>query len=363
MSNIQRFTNKQNLLLLWSILLDELNINKSNTTMLQNLRTVFDNNIPPFSTRANPNTNIMELNKQFLSQIIIAVNRLFPQEQNIKRITISNEPVIEPYKIEDIQASRQSDFENEVKRKQMELDNYMSPQKPKPLDFADHTSDGKITAMDSLLAEKMNQRNLEIEQLQNSNYNLSNVNPEQWLMSKETSVKGEKNPIIDLNPIQNNKLKHINIDNNNNISLTVIDKQSKKVSWSDKEITSNIFQKLKKQPEVVDESIEQKQYVQQTSMPLPEVKQEQIIQQSVANPITPIVPKNEMVKQLNELNSKIDNLYIIIEKLTNMVQELKSDKQSINNEIITGINNEIITGINNEIITGINNEIANETII
>ena len=145
------------------------------------------------------------------------------------------------------------------------------------------------------------------------------------------------------------------IDNNNNISLTVIDKQSKKVSWSDKEITSNIFQKLKKQPEVVDESIEQKQYVQQTSMPLPEVKQEQIIQQSVANPITPIVPKNEMVKQLNELNSKIDNLYVIIEKLTNMVQELKSDKQSINNEIINGINNEIITGINNEI--------TNETII
>ena len=345
MSNLSQFTNKQNINLLWSILLDELQINQNNVKMVTNLKTVFESNIKPFTSKTNPRSSIMELNKQFLGQVVLAVNQLFPQEQNVKRITISNEPVIEPYKIEDIQASRQSDFENEVKRKQMDLDTYMSPQKPKNVDFSDHASDSKIMAMDSLIAEKMNQRNLEIEELQNSNYNTTNINPEQWLMSKETSVKGEKNPIIDLNPLPNNKLKHISIDNNNNISLTVLDKQPKKVSWGDREIreirdiretrepSTNIFQKLKKQPEIIDESTEQKQYVQQTSMSLPEVKQEQIIQPAsliqpnVIQPI-PIVPKNEIVKQLNELNSKIDNLYIVIDKLTNMVQELKLDKQN-----------------------------------
>ena len=59
----------------------------------------------------------MELNKNFLSQVVLAVNRLFPnikQEQNIKRITISDEEIAEPYKIEDIQASRQIKFEKEV---------------------------------------------------------------------------------------------------------------------------------------------------------------------------------------------------------------------------------------------------------
>lgn len=67
----------------------------------------------------NPNLNIMELNKQFLSQVVLAVNRLFPnlqKEQNIQKITIF--PEIEhnltPYKIEDIQSLRQTEFEKEV---------------------------------------------------------------------------------------------------------------------------------------------------------------------------------------------------------------------------------------------------------
>jgi hypothetical protein len=86
MSSLSQFTNKPNLKLLWDVLLDELNINKTNTKLIGNIRTVFESNINPFSSRANPKLQIMELNKQFLSQVVLAVNRLFPtlkQEQNI----------------------------------------------------------------------------------------------------------------------------------------------------------------------------------------------------------------------------------------------------------------------------------------
>ena len=225
MSNLSQFTTKQNLKLLWDVLLDELQIDPTNKTVLTNIRTVFESNINPFSSRANPKLQIMELNKQFLSQVVLAVNRLFPtlkQEQNIKRITISDEEISdfkEPYKIEDIHASRQSDFEKEVERKRMEMENYMTPQKPRELDFSDRNSDGKIKAMDSLVADKMAQRNFEIEHFQNNNYN-SSIDPEKWLTPKETSVKNEKaqieqKPIIKNN--QNSKLKHISIDSNNNI--------------------------------------------------------------------------------------------------------------------------------------------------
>jgi hypothetical protein len=358
MSNLSQFTNKQNINLLWDVLLDELRIDINNKSLVTNIKTVFEGNINPFTSRCNTKIPIMELNKQFLSQVVLAVNRLFSnlnevkQSQNIKRITITNEEAVEPYKIEDIHASRKSEFEKEFERKRMELDNYMTPQKPKELDFSYGNVDGKITAMDSLLADKMAQRNLDIEHLHTGNYNQS-IDPETWLKPKETSVKNEKNiPLSLSNQPINNRLKHINIDGEN-ISLNQDlnnNKNSKKVSFSDSsssnEISSvNIFQKLKRQPhveEIISTDIEQKQYIEQKSQPLPEIIQEQIVrgsvvQQTISNPI---IPKNEMIKQLNDMNTKIDNLYEMVFKLTNSMQELISDKTNNNSNANTITNNE-----------------------
>lgn len=348
MSNINQFTNKQNIKMLWEVLLDELHVNTSNKTLISNVRTVFESNINPFSLRANHKSNIMELNKQFLSQVVLAVNRLFPnikQEQTIKRITISDEEVSDPYRIEDIHASRQTEFEKEVEQKRMEMDNYMTPQKPRELDFSDRNSDGKIKAMDSLVADKMTQRNMEIEQFQNNNYNNLSIDPDKWLKSTETSVKTEKTvieqkPIITNNP--NSRLKHISIDNNNNITLSIneTEQKSKKVSWDDShEIPLNIFSKLKKQPvietNINDNSdniqsvsnVEYKSYVEQYSMPLPHVKPEEIIRNQVTLPTLnnePIIPKTEIIKQLNDMNKKIDNLYEMIYKLTSLIEKNNS---------------------------------------
>ena len=354
MSNLTQFTNKQNIQLLWEVLLDELQINNNNKSLVNNIRNVFESNIHPFTSRTKPNASIIELNKQFLSQVVLAVNKLFPnfneikqrQEQNIKRIQIASEEITEPYKIEDIQASRQTDFERELETKRMDLENYMTPQKPKEVDFSYGNLDGKITSMDSLIADKMNQRNLEVEQFNNSLHNTLGVNPEQWLKSKETSLNNEKNIEQKLvkndlvkndlvkNGLVNNRLKHINIDENNNISLNQIitgNKTNKSVSFEDSNI--NIFQKLKRQP-IEEENytgFEQKQYVEQKSQPLPEIKQEQINRGTKTiekQPNIPIIPKNEMVKQLNDMNTKIDNLYELVFKLTNSIQELTQNKSN-----------------------------------
>jgi hypothetical protein len=378
MSNLSQFTTKQNLKLLWEVLLDELNINKTNTKLIGNIRTVFESNINPFSSRVNPKSQIMDINKQFLSQVVLAVNRLFPtlkQEQTIKRITISDEEISdfkEPYKIEDIHASRQNEFEKEVDRKRIEMENYMTPQKPRELDFSDRNSYGKITAMDSLVADKMAQRNLEIQQFQNNNYNTS-IDSEKWLTPKETSVKNEKNvmePKVAMleqkNIIKNNqnsRLKHISIDSNNNITLSIdeTEQKIKKVSWDDsnlmdyqKESTVSIFNKLKKQPiieskiallepkfeqtlNIIDNPVTEvvdKQYIEQKSIPLPQVKREEIQRKEItlAIPINePIIPKTELIKQLNEMNKKIDNLYEIIYKLTNFIENKNNNMET--NEI------------------------------
>jgi hypothetical protein len=354
-TNVQlQFTNKQNLNLLWNVLLDEFNINKSNQSLINNIKFVFESNINPFISRANPKSNIMELNKNFLAQVVLAVNKLFPnftsfnevrqnQEQHIKRITISDEDVLnEPYKIEDIQASRQTEFDKNVEQKRIDMENYMIPQKPKELDFTDKNYDVKITSMDSLIAEKMAQRNLEIEQLQHNNFNTT-INTENWLTPKETSLKNDKTVFEQKSIIKNNengRLKHISIDSNNNITLSINETEektqniSKKVSWDDsaeqKEPSINIFNKLKKQNIIEtnqDDNINmdnEKQYVEQKSMALPNIKQEEIIRNQstlIMSNNEPILPKTEIIKQLNEMNKKIDNLYEIVFKLTSFIEK------------------------------------------
>jgi hypothetical protein len=221
-ANISKFLTKQNLKLLWEVLLDELRIDPTNKAVLANIRTVFESNINPFTknTSVNSNVQLVNLNKQFLSQVVIAVNRLFPnlgQEKDFKRIQISTEEVMSPYKIEDIHEARKDDFENQLKLKRSEFDNSINLQKPKELDFTEKIDDGKIKEMDALIAETIARRNFDIEQI-NKVTNLNVEDPENWLnpqkITKNTNTntnekKEEVKEKNDLNFYSKLKLKQI----------------------------------------------------------------------------------------------------------------------------------------------------------
>ena len=287
---LSAFKMPSNIELLWDVLLNELHINQTNK---DNIRTVFDTNLPIFVSSTINKRNkysIMDLNKEFLSQVVLAVNKLFPKQNvNVKRITITDEEVGEPYKIEDIHASRQSDFDKELERKRLELETYMMPQKPRELNFSDNMTIDKITSMDSIIAEKITQRNMEI----NGNYDYET--PEHWLKPIETSIKTENQ----------------------------MAEKTKKVSWNEpirNEPSMNIFNKLKQTP-----TIDVKQYSEQKSMPLPngmpitEVKLDAVAPKLVTQ--EPILPNSEIIKQLNETNKRIDNLHEMfvsfMDKMTN----------------------------------------------
>ena len=340
MNEFSQFTESDNLNLLWEVLLDELNINIENKTLLSNIRLVFESNLKLFTSRSYPNTNIINLNKQFLSQLLIAVNKLFPNfsniqksDPNVKRINITNEEILEPYKIEDIQSARKSDFEKELEIKKMELENYMTPVKPKEMDFSDRNLDEIIPSggMDSLLADKMAERNFDIDNIQHANYNLSNINPEQWLKPKETSVNSEKKEQRQIDQIElyNKNPKKVSFHEtiNSNISLKI-----------EETSTVDIFQKLKKNNSD-DLSNQEGKYQTQNSNPLPNqekmFKNESNITELPKPQITqniPIIPNTEMIKQLNEMNTKIDNLYDIISKLTNTIAIKKEEVFENHNE-------------------------------
>jgi hypothetical protein len=336
-----KFTNRENITLLWDILLDELSISKTNKTISSNIKTIFDSNLNIFISKINPNinTNIMTLNKQFLSQVVQAVNQLIPNLKQIKRINISDEPIDEIYKIEDIQLARQSEFDKELEKQRLNLETYMTPQKPKDVNFTLTNTDVKIKEMDYLLSEKLAQRNIELEQLQE--HTPQNINPEQWLIPKETSIKTEKKQFV---------------------SLTTTEKQTNKknVTWNEEtsQNSSNIFNKLKLKTITNDEltineltnlsvdelttnAVEdliqttQTQYVEQKSVPL--VSFNSLVNTNIHpnidtfKPIElttnePILPKTEIIKQLNEMNSKIDQLYDMVLKLTDMLVYQQTEK-------------------------------------
>lgn len=216
---MQIFQIKQNLNLLWEVLLDELDIkgNANNKTIISNIQAVFHSNISPFINKISPVAGLMETNKLFLKQVLIAVNRLFPnlkQDQQIRRINIGEEEVNELYKVEDIHSARQTNFEKQVQQKREEFDSLAAFKKPKELNFSEKYDDGKITEMQSLIAETISRRNFEIEQYQtnlNTNANLDSA--ENWLQSSKTSVKSEKQNVNGLDTIDiQRKLKYINND-------------------------------------------------------------------------------------------------------------------------------------------------------
>ena len=240
-SSIQHFTNGKNLSMLWELLLDELQINLNSTTIVQNIKTVFDGNINLFKTRANPNAGLMNLNKQFLNQLLIAVNQLFPnlkqeqqllqQQQQMKRINISEEVLLdEPYKVEDIHNARQTDFEKQFINKRNEFEKTINAKKPQPIDFSDKVEpDSKITEMELLIAETVSKRKYEIEQLQwmPSSQTKLDVNLQTKSETKSINKKPEKktdktvsfNDNITYGHIENNENNVNNVNNENNVNI------------------------------------------------------------------------------------------------------------------------------------------------
>ena len=306
MNNLQQFTSKKNIDMLWEVLLDELNVNLDNKVIMTNVKTVFESNINLFISKANPSSGLMNLNKLFLSQIITAVNRLFPNlkqeqdQQQMKLINISDEIMNdEPYKVEDIHSARQTDFEKQVNQRRSDFDNLVNIKKPKELDFSDKTDNSKIMEMEALIAETVAKRKFDIDQIQtnlNTNTYTNTNNSEEWLTSNETSLRSDKQQQNDnSHDLNQRKHKYVNINSlpkkvsfneGNNITMNIEEFSDELPLQTTTNIPTNIFNKLKK-------------------IPLLTQDQDQSIQ-----------------TQINNLNSKIDTLFTMMDQMATNVKQI-----------------------------------------
>jgi hypothetical protein len=251
--SVNDFLTKINVQLLWEVVTDDDLLQNQPNEILQQISNTFEKNIRGFNeVEKKTSSNLMNMNKKFISLIMNRANVIISQSQN------KNKNKKEIITSSDLQTERQTIFEKELSQKQNEFSNAMSLPVPPVPKFTDDNLDKPINEMELEIKKALEQRKYDVEQL---NKTLSNTNADSWLKSQDTSIKNEK-LVPQIN--KNNSIKYIKI-NNENIENSIIKKDiidlapKKHISWQDENISlnmssenedilfeNNIFKKLKK---------------------------------------------------------------------------------------------------------------------
>jgi hypothetical protein len=265
---VEMFLERENIQLLWDVLIDEPMIKKICTSQnkVNELMNIFENNLKAFYLREKPSCNsLVDLNKKYIMLLINYVIKLqtqpsqvnhphAPTPPNFKKIKIhdDNDTVHQQITYEDIHNERMSKFEKELNKKQEEFTNSMALPVPPTPNFNDNM-DEPISEIELEIKKIQEQRNYDIEMISksynsanstNSGNNATNPNSSKninWLTSQETSIKNEKLTLDfqSLTPLTNENNKHITWSNENQF-------YEPDQEYGVNEETENLFKKLKK---------------------------------------------------------------------------------------------------------------------
>lgn len=262
--SVNDFLSKNNVQLIWEILIDEDIFKNRTKDIITNIQISFNKIIKDFyDSEKNKYSDLMNMNKQFIKIILNYINKYFPLKQNttsISNIPYQNNSLITS---EDIQQNRISQFEKELSIKQQEFTNAITLPVPPTPNFSDKL-DEPIGEIGLAIKQMMAQRKYDTELI---NQNINKNDSSNWLRSQETSVKNDRlnvqqnnntqninnksneniknmNNIADKyveNYMNNSKIKYIKIDNKDIIDIDIqreaIDLNKKQLSWSADNIT------------------------------------------------------------------------------------------------------------------------------
>jgi hypothetical protein len=256
--SINQFLDKENIELLWEVLTDEPLIKQLCDTeiKIKTILHIFQTNLHEFFDREKNNcTSLIDLNKKYIVLIINYVMKInnnsnfqeIPTNNQYRKIKIhQEEPVKQSITFEEIQNDRKTLFEKELNKKQEEFTNSMSLPVPPVPNFSDKL-DQPISEIELEIKRIQEQRNYDIEIINNTNKNSNSSVDENWLKPQETSIKNEKlaklNSITGLNIILNTNNKHISWEDEK-IQEGKVEYHEEYIQDNEEEI--NIFGKLKK---------------------------------------------------------------------------------------------------------------------
>lgn len=232
--NQNHFLSDNNVKMLWEIILDDdIVVNKNRDEITQINRIFLSVAQQFYDKEKNLHQTLIGMNKKFISVIVNILNQNFPKP---KPLVIHEKETI-PITAEEIQKSRENEFEQEFKRKQNEFTRAMSLPVPETPKFSDNARDEPISELDVIIKRTIAERNLEMQQITN-NFNKSEV--ENWIKSSETSVRVEK---LRENENATKKIKLGNLMEYDVPSEENI--KTKNVSWADDLTEDNILPGLK----------------------------------------------------------------------------------------------------------------------
>jgi len=253
--SINDFLEKENLELLWEVLIDEPLIKQLCDSVIKykTLMHIFQSNLNEFfNAEKNNCNNLIELNKKYILLIINYIIKTNNNNQNTnpihesstqpqyKKIKIhDDEPIKQSITFEDIHNDRMNLFEKELNKKQEEFTNAMTLPVPSLPNFSDKL-DEPMSEIELEIKRIQEQRNYDIEMINNTNKNTNASSDANWLKPQETSIKNEK--LIKINNTITTAHNNNNNNNNNN---------NKHITWEDEQTIHqddeiNIFGKLKK---------------------------------------------------------------------------------------------------------------------
>jgi hypothetical protein len=261
--SVNDFLTKQNVDLLWEVIIDDDLFKNKPKELINEIGTMFTQTLKGFNEfEKNNSNNLMSMNKKFIGLMLNRSRSIIISNKNPTSVQKQKELITST----DLQTERMSQFEKDLSQKQSEFTNAMSLPVPPVPKFSDNNLDEPIGEMELAIKKALEQRNYDIEQVSK---NLNKSNADSWLKPQETSLKSEK--ITPQNKQNQNSLKYIKIDTQN-IENTIIKKDiidlgpKKQISWEDENISlqvieeentlveDDIFKKLKKIGPQIDES-------------------------------------------------------------------------------------------------------------
>jgi len=241
------FLNKENIEMLWEIIIDENLIKSVYDITSNNFKTFFLSQIQEFYIKNKLLIrDLFEFNKGFITTIINNTKYIKEQhKEQYKEKQLHHQK--ENITFKDIQMDKQSIFEKEYLQKKLDFQNEMTSYIPEPLNFKDNM-DKPIIEMEELINKTLAERNFDTEQIYKKIQppHLSTVQQKQEQQQQQQDLSS--------------KFKYIKIDTKNveNINMKVIElptePQNKHITWAEnidtieyKENNSeyNIFSKLK----------------------------------------------------------------------------------------------------------------------
>ena len=161
MNTIDKYLSTENKKTLWSVLYEQGAFSGFNDNEFKSVHNHFESALKSNVQNISPSDDLLNVNKVFIRNMMQNLSSMKQRQHRQQQQGVTNK---------EISGQRQEELNERLKIHEENLKMMINPKKPGDISFTDENEDTPIgDSMDSLLAEKIAQRNLDLDVPDNSN--------------------------------------------------------------------------------------------------------------------------------------------------------------------------------------------------